>query len=154
MNEYLLDTNIVIGLWKCYPSVINKLIKDKRIRILKEVSEELAVKEKKNYKGQQVLSERFCNLIPFIINSDKKEIEEFYSMLNLKYSKSGNAYFDNTEKLSQNDLALLYTCFLDNDLILVTEDKYLFKAASHVLGINKVISLKILIEEIIQINNF
>jgi predicted nucleic acid-binding protein len=146
MNKYLLDTNVVIGLWKDYPYVIDKLIKDEQIKILKEVSQELVIKEKKKYKRQEILSERFCKLLLFIIEVDKKNIKEFYSMLDIKYSKNGNAYFDGTEKLSENDLLLLYTCFLDNNLILVTEDKYLFKTADHILGNNKVITLKMLIE--------
>lgn len=150
MNEYLLDTNVVIGLWKHYPYVIDKLIKDKNIKILKEVSEELVIKEKKDFKGQQVLSERFCQLLPFIIDVDKKDIDKFYSILDIKYSKKGNAYFDNTEKLSQNDLILLYTCYLDEKLILVSEDKYLFKAAANILGKNRVIELIKLVESIMH----
>jgi predicted nucleic acid-binding protein len=50
MNEYLLDTNVVIGLWKQYPFVIDKLIEERKIKILKEVSQELVVKEKREYK--------------------------------------------------------------------------------------------------------
>ncbi|MBA8983499.1 hypothetical protein [Clostridium saccharobutylicum] len=77
MNEYLLDSNIVIGLWKQYPFVIDKLIKDKKIKILKEISEELVVKEMRQYKGQRILSQRFLSLISFIIEIDKKKIKEF-----------------------------------------------------------------------------
>ena len=99
MNEYLLDTNVVIVLWKQYPYVIDKLIEDQKIKILKEVCEELVLKERRQYKGQQVLSERFCKLIPFIMELDRKNIEEFYSTLHIKYSKKGNAYLDETNKL-------------------------------------------------------
>lgn len=145
MNEYLLDTNVVIGLWKKYPFVIDKLIEDKKIKILKEVSEELVVKERRQYKRQQVLSERFCKLLLFIIEVDRKNIEEFYSMIEIKYSKKGNAYFEDTNKLSENDLLLLYACYLDNNLVLATEDKYLFNAANQILGKDRVITLKNLI---------
>ena len=89
MNEYLLDTNVVIGLWKQSPLVIDKLIEDRKIKILKEVSQELVVKERREYKGQQVLSERFCKLLFFIIEVDRKNIKEFYSMLHIKYSNKG-----------------------------------------------------------------
>lgn len=147
MNEYLLDTNVVIGLWRDYPFVIDMLLKDERIKILKEVSEELVVKERRQYKRQQVLSERFCKLLPFIIEVNEENIHEFYSMLDIKYSKKGNAYFD-TNKLSENDLLLLYTCYLNNNLILVTEDKYLFNAANYVLGNDKVMKLDALIESV------
>lgn len=146
MNKYLLDTNVIIGLWKNHPSDIDKLIHGKKIKILKEVSEELVVKEMKEYKGQHVLSERFCRLLDFIIDTDKDNIKEFYNMLDIKYSEKGNAYFDNINKLSENDLKLLYACFLDNKLILVTEDKYLFNAASRILGSDRVMTLKLLLE--------
>jgi predicted nucleic acid-binding protein len=148
MNEYLLDTNVVIGLWKQYPFVIDKLIEDKKIKILKEVSQELVVKERREYKGQQVLSERFLNLILFIIEVDRKSIKEFYAMLDIKYSKKGNAYFD-TNKLSENDLLLLYTCYLDNNLVLVTEDKRLFNTANYILGKDRVMTLKMLVGDVI-----
>ena len=146
MNKYLLDTNVVIELWKYYPSVIDKLIKNERIIILKEVSKELVVKERKEYKGQQLLSERFCKLFLYVIDVDKNRLKEFYSTLNIKHSKKGNLYLNNINKLSENDLLLLYTCHLDSTLILVTEDKYLFNAAYEILGKNRVITLKILIE--------
>lgn len=146
MNEYLLDTNVVIGLWNQYSYVLDKLIKSNDIKILRQVSQELVVKERREYRGQQVLSERFLNLIPFIIELDTENIKDFYSMLNIKYSNKGNAYF-NTNKLSENDLCLLYACHLDNNLILVTEDKYLFNTANYILGNDRVITLNILVQK-------
>ncbi|WP_207753091.1 hypothetical protein [Clostridium yunnanense] len=146
--EYLLDTNVVIGLWKQYPFVIDKLIEEKKLRISREVSEELVVKEMRFYKGQQVLSDRFCKLIFFIIDTDRHEINKFYSTLDIKHTKKGNTYVDNKNKLSQNDLSLLYTCYLDNNLILVTEDKYLFNAAISILGEARVTTLNKLVEKI------
>lgn len=152
MNEYLLDTNAVIGLWNKYPFVIDKLIEENGIKILKEIGEELVVKERRQYKGQQVLSERFCKLILSIIEVDKKDIEKFYSMLDIKYSKKGNAYLNDTNKLSQNDLLLLSACYIDRNLILVTEDKYLFNAANNILGEDKVMTLKMLVDNVITID--
>lgn len=149
MNEYLLDTNVIIGLWKQYPFVMNKLIEDENIKIIKEVGQELVVKEKKKYKGRQVLSERFCKLLTFINEVDRRGIEEFYSMIDIKYSKKGNAYFDDKNKLSENDLLLLYTCYLDKNIILVTEDKCLFNSAYYLLGKEKVITLKMLVDKVI-----
>lgn len=147
MNKYLLDTNVVIGLWKQYPSIINKLIEDENIIILKEVSEELVIKERKQYKGQQVLSERFCKLLFSIIEIDKSNLEEFSSKLNIKYSKSGNIYLNSINKLSQNDLLLLYASHSDDSLILVTEDKYLYNAANQILGEDKVMTLNMMIDD-------
>jgi predicted nucleic acid-binding protein len=149
MEEYLLDTNVVIGLWKQYPFVINKLVEENKIKILEAVSQELVVKERREYKGIQVLSERFCKLLPFVIEVDRGELKEFYSMLNIKYSQKGNTYF-NTDKLSENDLLLLYTCYLDDNLILVTEDKYIFHAANIILGKERVIGLRMLIEIVLR----
>ncbi|GFZ29901.1 hypothetical protein CSC2_04270 [Clostridium zeae] len=146
--EYLLDTNVIIGLWKQYPFVIDKLIEEKKLRISREVSEELVVKEMRLYKGQQVLSDRFCKLIFFIIETDITEINKFYSTLDIKNTKKGNTYVDNKNKLSQNDLSLLYTCYLNSNLILVTEDKYLFNAAIGIIGEDRVITLNKLVEQI------
>ncbi|GKX66644.1 hypothetical protein [Inconstantimicrobium mannanitabidum] len=147
MKKYLLDTNIVIGLWRKYQYVMDKLIQDKKIKILKEVCEELVVKERRQFRGQQVLSERFCKLLLFDMEVDRKNISEFYSLLDIKYSKRGNTYFDKN-KLSENDLLLLYSCYFDDDLILVTEDKYLLNAAKVVLGEDKVLSLIMLVDSI------
>lgn len=147
MDSYLMDTNVVIYLWKYCPSMINKLIQDTKIKILEEVSQELALKEIQEYNGQRVLSERFCKLLPLIIKVDKKDIKEFYVSLNIKYSKKGNAYYNDTEKLSENDLILLYTCNIYDDLILVTEDKYLFNAAIHIFGVERVISISALMKK-------
>ena len=144
MKQYLLDTNVVIGLWKQYPFFIDKLIEEGKIKILKEVSQELVVKERREYKGQQILSERFCKLLLFIIEVDRENIEKFYDMLEIKHSKQGNTYY-NANKLSENDLLLLYTCYLDNSLVLVTEDKYLFNASNCILGNERVITLKMLL---------
>jgi predicted nucleic acid-binding protein len=154
MSEYLLDTNVIIKIWEFNSSIIDKIIKFNKIKVLKEVLQELAIKERQNYKGQQVLSERFCKLLSFIMEVDTKKIAEFYSLLDLKFSEKGNAYFRGTEKLSENDLILLYACHLHSNLILVTEDKYLFKAVSDLLGRDRVISLKTLIERAVdgQIN--
>ena len=144
MKKYLLDTNVVIGLWKQYPFFIDKLLEEGKIKILKEVSQELVVKERREYKGQQILSERFCKLFFSIIEVDSENIEKFYSILDLKHSKQGNTYY-NANKLSENDLLLLYTCYLDNNLVLVTEDKYLFNASNFILGNERVITLKMLV---------
>ncbi len=149
MNKYLLDTNVVIGLWRKHPLTMEKLIKDENIQIIKEVGQELVVKEKKEYRGQRVLSERFCKLLSFIIEVDRNGIDEFYSMIDIKYSKRGNAYFDDSNKLSENDLLLLYTCYLNDSIILVTEDKRLFNSAYCILGREKVITLKMLVDKVI-----
>ena len=64
MGKYLLDTNIVIKLWNDNSMLLGKLIEKNKVVILKEVLEELSIKEKKIYRRQEILSERFCKLLP------------------------------------------------------------------------------------------
>ena len=69
-------------------------------------------------------------------------------MLHIKYTNNGNAYF-NTNMLSQNELLLLYTCYLDNSIVLVTDDNYSFNTANYILGKDRVMNLKMLVESAI-----
>ncbi|MDT8718819.1 DUF4411 family protein [Clostridium sp. 19966] len=148
MDKYLLDTNVVIELWNRYSDIIDKLVEEKSINILKEIAEELVVKERRQYNGQMVLSERFCDLILFILEIDKTRVDEFYSVIEIKYSQNGKAYLNNANKLSENDLLLLYACNMNPKLLLVTQDKYLFNAAKLILGEDRVLTLKELVEHI------
>ena len=52
MGKYLLDTNIVIKLWNDNSMLLGKLIEKNKVVILKEVLEELSIKEKKIYRRQ------------------------------------------------------------------------------------------------------
>ena len=45
MKKYLLDSNIIINLWKKDEKTLNKLIKQNKLLILEEVLKELSVKE-------------------------------------------------------------------------------------------------------------
>ena len=67
MKKYLLDSNIIINLWEKDEKTLNKLIKQKKLLILEEVLKELSVKEAKIYMSREVLSERFCELLPFAL---------------------------------------------------------------------------------------
>lgn len=67
MRKYLLDTNVIINLWKVDEEILNKLIKEDIIVILKEVLDELSIKETKEYRRKEVLSERFCKLLSYSI---------------------------------------------------------------------------------------
>ena len=51
--------------------------------------------------------------------------------------------------LSRNDLMELYTCYVEEDLVLVTEDKQLYDIARFVLGKNRVMEINTLLNEII-----
>lgn len=147
MNKYLLDTNVVIQLWNKHPEIINEMLEEKSVKILKEVAEELVVKERREFQGQMVLSDRFCKLILAILEIDKANIKAFYSLIQIKYSSKGKAYLNNTNKLSENDLLLLYSCHIQEELLLVTEDKYLLNAGKLILGDKRVLTLKELIEK-------
>ena len=136
MRKYLLDTNIIINLWREDEKLLDKLLKDENIVILKEVLDELSVKEIKVYRRKEVLSERFCKLLPYSIEVEKENISGFYMMFDCE--AKGNFEQNN---LSQNDMLNIYACYIDENLNLVTEDKELFNIAKHILGENRVLSV-------------
>ena len=141
MKKYLLDTNIIIKLWdkKDYKS-LDKLLKENNIFILREVLNELSIKETKEYRRKEVLSERFCKLLPYSIEVEKENISGFYMIFDYKTKDKFNS-----NNLSQNDLLQLYACYINADLNLVTEDKELFNIAKYILGDDKVLSINELI---------
>lgn len=82
MKKYLLDSNIIINLWKKDEKTLNKLIKQNKLLILEEVLKELSVQRKtKIYRSREVLSERFCELLPFALKINKQDISGFYFIL-------------------------------------------------------------------------
>ncbi len=141
MKKYLLDTNIIIKLWdKKDDKSLDKLLKENKILILREVLDELSIKETKEYRRKEVLSERFCRLLPYSIEVEKESISGFYMVFDYKTKDKFNS-----NNLSQNDLLQLYACYTNDDLNLVTEDKELFNIAKYILGNNRVLSMNELI---------
>lgn len=141
MKKYLLDTNIIIKLWdKKDDKSLDKLLKENKILILREVLDELSIKETKEYRRKEVLSERFCKLLPYSIEVEKESISGFYMVFDYKTKDKFNS-----NNLSQNDLLQLYACYTNDDLNLVTEDKELFNIAKYILGNNRVLSMNELI---------
>ena len=141
MKKYLLDTNIIIKLWdKKDDKSLDKLLKENNIFILREVLNELSIKETKEYRRKEVLSERFCKLLPYSIEVEKESISGFYMVFDYKTKDKFNS-----NNLSQNDLLQLYACYINYDLNLVTEDKELFNIAKYILGNNRVLSMNELI---------
>ncbi|WP_195514913.1 PIN domain-containing protein [Paraclostridium bifermentans] len=141
MKKYLLDTNIIIKLWdKKDDKSLDKLLKENKILILREVLNELSIKETKEYRRKEVLSERFCKLLPYSIEVEKESISGFYMVFDYKTKDKFNS-----NNLSQNDLLQLYACYINYDLNLVTEDKELFNTAKYILGNNRVLSMNELI---------
>ena len=141
MKKYLLDTNIIIKLWdKKDDKSLDKLLKENNIFILREVLNELSIKETKEYRRKEVLSERFCRLLPYSIEVEKESISGFYMVFDYKTKDKFNS-----NNLSQNDLLQLYACYTNDDLNLVTEDKELFNISKYILGNNRVLSMNELI---------
>ncbi|WP_133016034.1 PIN domain-containing protein [Clostridium cuniculi] len=141
MKKYLLDTNIIIKLWdKKDDKSLDKLLKENKILILREVLNELSIKETKEYRRKEVLSERFCKLLPYSMEVEKENISGFYMVFDYKTKDKFNS-----NNLSQNDLLQLYACYINDDLNLVTEDKELFNISKYILGNNRVLSMNELI---------
>lgn len=133
MKKYLLDTNIIIRLWDEEEKHLDKIIKESKVVILNELS----VKETKEYRRREVLSERFCKLLPYSIEVEKDNISGFYMIFD--YESKDKLDSNN---LSKNDLLQLYACYVNDDFNLVTEDKELYNIAMHILGEKRVLSLK------------
>lgn len=140
MKKYILDTNIIIKLWEKEDQSLDKLLKENKLLILKEVLNELSIKETKEYRRKEVLSERFCNLLPYSIEVEKENISGFYMIFDYKTKDKFNS-----NNLSQNDLLQLYACYINDDINLVTEDKELFNIAKYILGADRVLDIKELI---------
>ena len=51
MKRYLLDSNIIISIWNKDEKLMDKILKENKIVILKEVLNELVVKETKEYRS-------------------------------------------------------------------------------------------------------
>ncbi|WP_195988414.1 PIN domain-containing protein [Clostridium sp. D53t1_180928_C8] len=137
MKKYLLDTNIIIRFWDEEEKQLDKIIRENKVVILTDVLNELSVKETKEYRRREVLSERFCKLLPYSIEVEKDNISGFYMIFDYESKENFNS-----NNLSQNDLLQLYACYINDDLNLVTEDKELYNIARHILGEKRVLSIK------------
>ena len=117
MKKYLLDSNIIINLWEKDEKTLNKLIKQNKFLILEEVLKELSVKEAKIYRS-------------------KEDISGFYFILDYTIKEK----FKNNN-LSENDFLQLFACYINENLILVTEDKALLEIGGCIVKKERVISL-------------
>ena len=140
MKKYLLDTNIIIKLWERDNKSLDKLLKENKVLILREVLNELSIKETKEYKRKEVLSERFCSLLPYSMEVEKENVSGFYMIFDYKTKDKFSS-----NNLSQNDLLQLYACYINDEVNLVTEDKELFNIAKYILGDDRVLETKELI---------
>ena len=140
MKKYLLDTNIIIKLWERDNKSLDKLLKENKVLILREVLNELSIKETKEYKRKEVLSERFCSLLLYSMEVEKENVSGFYMIFDYKTKDKFSS-----NNLSQNDLLQLYACYINDEVNLVTEDKELFNIAKYILGDDRVLEIKELI---------
>lgn len=147
MGKYILDTNIIISLWK-QDRGIKSFIEDNDILILREVLEELSKKERKRFNGAEIMSERFMKLVPFMYESNKFSFEEFLSDINFENIK-GKSYYYQGNKLTEIDLLLVFATKCNGEFQLVTEDLGLFDFAKNILGDNKVLRLGSVLSELL-----
>lgn len=148
---YILDSNIIINIWNSKINILDELIKNNNINFLipKEVAKEISEKEFIVYQGTSVLSDRFLKLLPYIEEElNKEKINDFCYKIKAKKLLSG-IYYVNGNKLSKTDFMLLYLCSINENSVIVTEDKKLLKASKEILGNNKSINLK---EFLIRLN--
>lgn len=161
IKKYLLDTNIVIKIWKMCPNLLNDMNKSEKVdfKIPRYIAEELSVKEFGEFNGNRVLTNRFIELLENIIDIDidglstgysNKENSDYNYEKNsaIKYYPNKNIYMVNDNKISKNDYSLIYACQANKDYILVTEDKSLLNSAKSIVGPSRVMNFNEFIEDV------
>lgn len=78
----------------------------------------------------------FCELLPFALKINKQDISGFYFILDYTIKEK----FKNNN-LSENDFLQLFACYINENLILVTEDKALLEIGGCIAKKERVISL-------------
>lgn len=152
MKQYILDSNIVIQIWKEYPHLLTKMEKSGLVEfsISNDIAKELSQKECKNFNGIQVLSDKFLKLLNHIINNPIKANNLIMEKIdaNIKFNNVTKMYSINNNKISSNDFNLLLLCKINIGYILVTSDIRLYNSAKVVLEKNKVLRYEEFISEI------
>lgn len=144
-REYLLDSNIVIKVWKKYPDLLSKIEEAKGIdyKVSKNIAGELSVKEYREFNGVPILTDKFMKLIDHIIEVDESIYEQdFSSISSFKHDINKRIYYVDDNKLSANDFSLIAICKKYKQYILVTEDKKIYNSAKEILGPTRVLNLK------------
>lgn len=140
MGKFILDTNIIIKLWKKDNIVLERFLEFNEILIVREVLEELSKKEKRLFNGEYIMSERFMSLVPFMKEIDRLEFRKFINSIDFEKIK-GKAYYFKKNKITEIDMILIYSSKINTDFKLVTEDIGLFESAKLLLGEDKVLRL-------------
>ncbi|MDZ5129918.1 hypothetical protein [Clostridium perfringens] len=141
MGNYLLDTNVIIKLWNKEETIFNDILQENEIIVIDEILKELSKKERRLFKGELVMSERFMKLIPYRIELHNIMAENFIKEINFDHIK-GKFYYYKGKKISKNDLLLIVALKEESEFYLVTEDFNLSYIAKELLGENRVLNIK------------
>ncbi|XZI43338.1 hypothetical protein ACSXEP_08655 [Clostridium perfringens] len=95
MGNYILDTNVIIKLWN--KEEFNNILQENEIIVIDEILKELAKKERRLFKGELIMSERFMKLIPYRIELDNIMAEKFIKEINFNHIK-GEFYYYNGKR--------------------------------------------------------
>ncbi|KZL91507.1 hypothetical protein [Clostridium magnum] len=151
-RTYLLDTNIVIKIWREYPTLLDDIEKSEEMdfKIHQDIAGELSRKEFKEIGGVPILSNRFIKLLNHIINNDNSKSTEINTYSDfIKHTSNSNMYLVNGNKISVNDFSLIRICKEHKDYILVTDDKKMINSAKHVLDSYRVLNFREFIEDLL-----
>jgi len=152
IKHYLLDTNIVIGLWDKNPNLFDLLDKTNNIdyKITSRIMLEISQKEFL-FLGDVPfnVTERFAKLM-------KHYVQDIYSSGDPSYrddrffksDENGIPYIIKGNISTYTDKSLIVFCQNNNDLTLVTNDKRLIKCAKLILGDCRVLNLFDFLKEV------
>jgi hypothetical protein len=140
-KHYLLDSNIVIIIWRKYPNLFNDIEKNNYVdfRISKDIAKELSQKEFKAYNGVQILSDKFLSILDHVLEEEVNVLEDKFNV-NIKRNERAGVFIINDNKLSTSDFNLLCICHRHEEFILVTEDKKLISSAKLIFDPNRVLN--------------
>lgn len=153
---YLLDTNIVIKIWREYPNLLDEIEKSEEAdyKIHQDIAGELCKKEFKEINGTPILSDRFIRLLDHIINDENNSSTETNTDNQfIKYNPNTSMYFVNGNKISVNDYSLIRICKKYRNYILVTEDRKMINSGKDILEPSKVLTFKEFFKELFKIKS-
>jgi len=151
-KTYLLDSNIVIKIWREYTNLLDEIEKSKDIdfKIHQDIAGELCRKEFKKVNGVDILSERFIKLINHTIKDYSNSSTESNSYSNfIRHASNSSIYLVNGNKISANDFSLIRICKEHKEYTLVTEDKRMINSAKQVLDSSRVLTFKEFIKDLV-----
>jgi hypothetical protein len=148
-KRYLLDSNVVIMIWREYPSMFTDIEKNQNVdfKISHDIAKELSQKEFKSHNGIPILSERFLCLLNHVLEEEIYVLEDKPNV-NIKRNEIAGVYIINNNKLSGSDFNLICICNKHNEFTLVSEDKKIINSAKLFLDTDKVLNFHEFIEDL------